>query len=117
MVGIFLVYHSKIITDGIKKLAMQIVSEINLAIAVETFDGIIGTDVTRILNVVKSVYFKDGVIVIFDLGSALRNANMAMEFLNTSKKGKVTIVDCPIVEGSVMAAVESRIGKNIGEIE
>lgn len=42
---------------------------------------------------------------------------MAMEFLNTSKKGKVTIVDCPIVEGSVMAAVESRIGKNIGEIE
>lgn len=117
MVGIVVISHSKSIADGVKELAVQMVPEINLAVAGGTFDGRIGTDVTKILNAIESVYSEDGVIVIFDLGSALRNANMAMEFLNKSKKGKVKIIDCPIVEGSVMASVESSIGKNIEEIE
>jgi dihydroxyacetone kinase phosphotransfer subunit len=117
MVGIVIISHSKNIADGVKELAQQMAPQVSIAAAGGTSDGRVGTDMEKILNAIEHVYSEDGAIVIFDLGSAFMNAEMAIECLDESKKEKIKIVDCPIVEGAVTAAVESSIGKNIEEIE
>lgn len=117
MVGIVIISHSKNIADGVKELAQQMAPQVSIAPAGGTLDGRIGTDIEIILNAIENTYSEDGVIIIFDLGSAFMNAEMAIECLDENMKEKIKIVDCPIVEGAVTAAVESSIGKNIAEIE
>ncbi|EHJ00758.1 dihydroxyacetone kinase, phosphotransfer subunit [Clostridium sp. DL-VIII] len=117
MVGIVIISHSKNIADGVKELAGQMAPNVPIAVAGGTSDGRIGTDMEKILNAIEEVYSKDGAVVIFDLGSAFMNAEMAIECIDESMKEKIKIVDCPIVEGAVTAAVESSIGKSIEEIE
>ncbi|WP_102401868.1 dihydroxyacetone kinase phosphoryl donor subunit DhaM [Haloimpatiens massiliensis] len=117
MVGIVIISHSKNIVDGVEELAKQMAPETPIATAGGTGDGRIGTDVEKIISAIESVYSENGVIIIFDLGSAFMNAEMAIECMDDSKKSKIRIVDCPIVEGSITAAVESSIGKNVEQIE
>jgi PTS hybrid protein len=117
MVGIVIISHSKNIADGVKELAQQMAPQVSIAPAGGTSDGRIGTDIEIILNAIENTYSEDGVIIIFDLGSAFMNAEMALECLDENMKERIKIVDCPIVEGAVTAAVESSIGKNIAEIE
>jgi dihydroxyacetone kinase phosphotransfer subunit len=117
MVGIVIISHSKNIADGVKELAQQMAPQVSIAVAGGTSDGRVGTDMEKILNAIENVYSEDGVIIVFDLGSAFMNAEMAIECLDGSMKEKIKIVDCPIVEGAVIAAVESSISKNIEEIE
>lgn len=117
MVGIVIISHSKNIADGVKELAGQMALQVPIASAGGTSDGRIGTDMGKILNAIEEVYSEDGVVVIFDLGSAFMNAEMAIECLEESMKEKIKIADCPIVEGTVTAAVESSIGKGLEEIE
>ena len=117
MVGIVITSHSKNIAEGVKELAEQMAPEVPIATAGGTSDGRIGTDAVKIINAIESVYSEEGVILIFDLGSAFMNAEMAIEMLDEDKRNKIKIVDCPIVEGAVTSAVESSIGKSIPEIE
>ena len=50
-------------------------------------------------------------LVLFDLGSAYMNAEIAIECLDEYMKGKVEIVDTALIEGALTAAVEASIGK------
>ena len=117
MVGIVITSHSKNVAEGVKELAQQMAPEVPIAVAGGTADGRIGTDVEKIMNAIENVYSEEGVIIIFDLGSAFMNAEMAIECLDENMKDKIKIVDCPIVEGAITAAVESSIDKSIKEIE
>ncbi|EDS76787.1 dihydroxyacetone kinase, phosphotransfer subunit [Clostridium botulinum C str. Eklund] len=117
MVGIVLVSHSSNIVNGLKELASQMAPTVPIALAGGTNDGEIGTSMEKIMDAVESVYSEDGVIVMFDLGSAYMNAEMAIECLDDEKKGNVKIIDVALVEGAITAAVESSIGKNIKQIE
>ncbi|MGL5616181.1 MAG: dihydroxyacetone kinase phosphoryl donor subunit DhaM [Sarcina sp.] len=117
MVGVVIVSHSEKIAEGIKELAMQMAPEANVATAGGTFDGRIGTDMNKITEAIENVYSEEGVIVLFDLGSAYMNTEMAIEFLDPEKADKVIIADTAIVEGSITAIVESSIGKSLEEIK
>lgn len=117
MVGIVVVSHSSKVAEGTKEIASQMAPEINIGIAGGTADGRIGTDMTKIQDAIIEVYNKKGVIILFDLGSALMNAEMAIEFLDEDMKNNVEIVNAPLVEGTVIAAVEASIGKDINEIK
>lgn len=117
MVGIVVVSHSSKVAEGTKEIASQMAPEINIGIAGGTADGRIGTDMTKIQDAIIEVYNKKGVIILFDLGSALMNAEMAIEFLDEDMKNNVEIVNTPLVEGTVIAAVEASIGKDINEIK
>lgn len=117
MVGIVITSHSENIAKGVKELAEQMAPSVPIAVAGGTYDGRIGTDIEKVMYAIEKVYSEDGVIVIFDLGSAFMNAEMAIEAMDENMIDKIKIVDCPIVEGAVTAAVESSIGKNIEEIE
>lgn len=117
MVGIVIVSHNKKIAEGVRELALQMAQEVPMAAAGGTSDGRIGTDMEKISNAIKEVYSEDGVIVLFDLGSAFMNAEMAIDFLPDNMKEKVEIVDAALVEGAVTAAVESSINSSMEDIK
>lgn len=116
MVGLVIVSHSQKLAEGVKELALQMAENVPIAVAGGTSDGRIGTDVEKITSAIYEVYSENGVLIIFDLGSAYMNGEMAIEFLEEDKKEKVRIVDAAIVEGTVLAAVQSSLSKTVSEI-
>lgn len=111
MVGLVIVSHSSKIAEGVVEIALQMAPEVPIIAAGGTNDGRIGTDAEKISEAIKKVYSEDGVIILFDLGSAFMNAEMALEFLTDEvDREKVEIVDCALIEGAITAAVDSSIG-------
>lgn len=117
MVGIVIVSHSSKAAEGIKELVSQMSVDGKIATAGGTADGRLGTDVEKIMSAINEVYSEDGVLILFDLGSAYMNAEMAMECLDEEMKDKVEIVDTALIEGALTAAVEASIGKSREEIK
>jgi len=54
------------------------------------------------------------VVILFDLGSALINAELALEMLGEDKA--VRIADAPLVEGAYAAVVEAGMGSSLEEV-
>ena len=117
MVGIVIVSHSEKIAEGVKEVAEQMVPEVKIYSAGGTDDGRIGTDAMKISAAIENAFDKDGVILLFDLGSSLMDAEMAIEFLDEDIKSKVEIIDAPLVEGAIVAAVYASMNKTIEEIK
>lgn len=113
MVGIVIVSHSGKIAEGIKELALQMAPEARIAAAGGLPDGGIGTDFDRIYQGVESVLDPDGVVILFDLGSALMTAEMVIDMF---PEGNVRLADGPVVESAVVAAVGAAGGTSLEEI-
>lgn len=118
MVGLVIISHSEKIATGTVEMARQMAESVPIKAAGGTYDGVLGTDASKISNAITNVYSEDGVIIIFDLGSAYMNAEMAIEFLDEDiyDKSKVKIAYCALVEGAITASVESIIGRSLDEI-
>jgi dihydroxyacetone kinase DhaKLM complex PTS-EIIA-like component DhaM len=67
-------------------------------------DGGLGTSVDRITAAIGAADDGDGVLVLVDLGSAVMNAELAVEM---SEASDVRIADAPVLEAAVNAAVEA----------
>ncbi|MBW6411103.1 dihydroxyacetone kinase phosphoryl donor subunit DhaM [Clostridium weizhouense] len=117
MVGIVIVSHSNFIAKGVKDVAIQMAPEVSIVDAGGTNDGRIGTDISKITSAIEEVYSESGVLVLFDLGSAFMNTEMAIEFLDDNIREKVEIIDAPLVEGAITAAVEASMNKSLTEIK
>ncbi|ALB44945.1 MULTISPECIES: dihydroxyacetone kinase phosphoryl donor subunit DhaM [Clostridium] len=117
MVGIVVVSHSDLVARGVKDIAGQMAPEVKIEAAGGTEDNRIGTGINKITEAIEKVYSEDGVMIFFDLGSAFMNTDMAIEFLDDSMKEKIQIIDAPLVEGVITAAVECSMNKNIEEIK
>lgn len=116
MVGMVIISHSKKIAEGVRELALQMAPEVSISASGGTKDGSIGTDIDIILEGINKVYSEDGVVILFDLGSALMNAEIALEFLSEDKNDKVKIIDTALVEGAITGAVEISMDKSLKEI-
>lgn len=116
VVGIVLVSHSEKVAEGLKELSLQMAEGAKITAAGGTEDGRLGTDVNKILEGINKVYSDDGVLILFDLGSAYMNAQIAVEFMKKDSQ-KVEILDCAFVEGAITAAVYSSLGKNMDDIK
>jgi len=116
MVGMVIISHSKKIAEGVKELALQMAPEVGIAVAGGTKDESIGTDIDIIIEAINKVYSEDGVVLLFDLGSALMNAGMALEFLPEDKRDKIRIIDTALVEGAITGAVEISMDKSLKEV-
>ena len=114
MVGIVVASHSRRLAEGVVELAQMMAPEVPMAAAGGMDDGSTGTSYKKILGAMTQVYSEDGVAILMDMGSAAMTAEMAIEFLD---KPKLKLVDCPLVEGAVAAAIESYQGKSLEEIE
>ena len=60
-----------------------------------------------------SVQSKDGVVILFDMGSAIMTTEMVLEEFQGVN---IKMVDAPIVEGSIAAAISSAIGLPIDQV-
>ena len=80
-----------------------------------TADGRIGTDTNDIKSAITEIFSDDGVMVFYDIGSALMSTEIAVECLPEYMRKKIYIMHAPIFEGSFIAAVNLSINKSVEE--
>ncbi|WP_434333706.1 dihydroxyacetone kinase phosphoryl donor subunit DhaM [Mycoplasma capricolum subsp. capricolum] len=118
MVGIVVISHSSKIAQGAVELAKQMANNVKIIPAGGTKDNNIGTDIDLVLKAIYQAFDQnDGAIILFDLGSALMNAQMAVELLEPEIQQKIEIIDAALVEGTILAAINSSMNKSIKEIK
>jgi dihydroxyacetone kinase phosphotransfer subunit len=107
MIGLVVVSHSAKAAEGICEVAEQMGSAgARIVPAGGGPDGGIGTSADRIREAIESAESGDGVVLLVDLGSAVMNAELAVEMLETDDSDiEVAIADAPILEGTLNAAV------------
>ena len=115
MVGIVVVSHSREIASGTVALAGQMAGpDVRIEGAGGTADGGLGTDADRVRAAIESADTGDGVIVLGDLGSAILTVRAV---LAGRENGHVRLVDAPLVEGAVAAAVTASAGLALDDVE
>lgn len=104
MVGIVIVSHSQKLAESVVELAALMAPKAPMAAAGGLEDGGFGTSFEKIEAAVRSVCSPDGVVILADLGSAVMTAEMVVELFEGEK---VAMADAPLVEGAVVAAIDS----------
>ena len=111
MVGIVVVSHSRDIASGTVALAGQMAGpDVRIEGAGGTPDGGLGTDAELVRKAITDADQGDGVIVLGDLGSAILTVRVV---LAGQENGHVRLVDAPLIEGAVAAAVTASAGLGI----
>ena len=116
--SIFLVSHSKEITDGLKVMIEQmgesdIVTIFSLG---GTSDGELGSDPMKIIEAVNQSDESALMLVFADIGSAVMSSELAFDLLEESQQARYRLVDAPLVEGSFAAAITAGITDDIEQI-
>ena len=106
MVGIVVVSHSQKLAEGVVELASLMAPETPMKAAV-------GTSFEKITEAIDEVYSDDGVAIFMDLGSAVMTTEMVLESMEDRK---VKMVDCPVTEGAIAAAVVAAGGASLEEV-
>lgn len=115
-VGIVFVSHSARIAEGLVELAAQMAPSAALEAAGGTDGGGIGTSFEKVASAIGRADHGDGVVVIGDLGSAIMTAETAAEMLDPAPEGGVVVLDVPLVEGGVAAAVTAEGGGDLDAV-
>ena len=116
-VGIVIVSHSEKVARGTAEMVRQMVGdEVLLAFCGGDPTGGLGSDVNKIRTAIDSAWSEKGVAILFDLGGAQTNSEIAIELLPPEKQSKVLICNAPIVEGAIMAATEASGGASLQEV-
>jgi phosphoenolpyruvate---glycerone phosphotransferase subunit DhaM len=114
VVGIVVVSHSRDIASGTAELAGQMAGpEVRIEAAGGTPDGGLGTDAERVRAAIAAADAGDGVIVLCDLGSAILTVRAV---LGGDEEDGVKLVDAPLVEGAVAAAVTASAGLGVDDV-
>ena len=102
MVGLVVVSHSENLAKSVVELTALMAPAAPVAAAGGMADGGFGTCFEKIRDAIESVRSEDGVLVIMDLGSAVMTTEM---------------VDCPLVEGAVVATIDAVGGMSFEAIK
>ncbi|WIX82297.1 dihydroxyacetone kinase phosphoryl donor subunit DhaM [Amycolatopsis carbonis] len=108
-VGIVLVSHSAKLAQGLADLAAQMAPDVRIIPAGGLpDDGGIGTDYDEVVAATQRADAGDGVVLLYDLGSAQMTAELAVESLSGGLAA--VVADGPLVEGAIAAAVAAQGG-------
>lgn len=118
MVGLVIVSHSKHLAESVRYLALQAAPDAAIVAIGGTgkSNEEFGTDAFGIMEAIQSVYSESGVIVFMDMGSALLSTKTALGLLDEKIASKVILCAAPIVEGLIVAAVQSSVGADVNTI-
>jgi dihydroxyacetone kinase phosphotransfer subunit len=107
MIGLLIVSHSADAAAGVREIALEMGGADATIVAVGGDpDGGIGSDADAIREALAGLLEDaDGAVVLVDLGSAVMNAEVAIEALDPEVD--VEIADAPLLEGALNAAVEA----------
>ncbi len=111
--GIVLVSHSAAIAEGLAALAQEVAGEsVSIVPAGGGPEGTLGTDGDLVARAIIQADSGAGVVVLADLGSAVLSAKAVLAEGMTDGID-VRLVDAPLVEGAVAAAVTASIGADL----
>ena len=113
MVGLVIVTHSAALAHGIAETCRMMAKDAHVATAGGMENGGFGTSYARIAAAIESVRSADGVVVLADGGSSVLTAETIIEEMRSSS---VRMADCPVVEGSVVAAIAAVCGADLDEV-
>ncbi|GAA1308480.1 HPr family phosphocarrier protein [Saccharothrix xinjiangensis] len=132
MIGLVVVSHSERLAAGVAELAGQMAPSVAIVACGGDGAGGLGTDYAAVVEALAAADSGDGVVVLFDLGSARMVAEMAVEERAGAEGagaagageaasegavvGPVLVVDAPLVEGAVAAAVRAQGGASLAEV-
>lgn len=111
-VGVVAVSHVAALADGVRQLAAQMAPDVPIGAAGGTDDGGVGTSFDLITQAVTEADQGAGVVVLYDLGSAQMTAELVAETVED-----VHLVDAPLVEGTLAAAVAAQGGADLAAVE
>ena len=117
MVSLILLSHSRKIVEGTKELAIEMAKNAPIFVAGGTDDGGMGSSYELIKNVIEKAYGPDGAIILYDLGSSAMTAELVLEDLDEEMRARIKVMNAPLVEGAVAAAVEINSGASLEEVE
>ena len=107
MVGLVVVSHSQMAADGIAEVAGEMGGETHIEPVGGDGQGGFGTVAEAIADALAEADDGDGVVVLVDLGSAVMNAEVAIEMSDA----EAVVADAPVLEGAVNAAVAATSSK------
>lgn len=110
-VGLVVVSHSAGLAAGVVEVAAQMAPDVIVVPAGGTPDGGIGTDFDAVTAALERAESGAGVVLLYDLGSARMVAEMAVEVSDGAR-----LVDAPLVEGAVAAAVAAQGGADVDDV-
>lgn len=113
MVGLVIVTHSAALAHGIAETCRMMAKDAHIATAGGMENGGFGTSYAQIAAAIESVRSADGVVVLADGGSSVLTAETIIEEMRSSS---VRMADCPVVEGSVVAAIAAVCGSDLDEV-
>jgi len=114
MVGIVVVSHSSELAQGLADLVGQMAGPaVRIEHAGGTAEGELGTDEGRVRDAIRRADGGDGVVVLGDLGSAILTIR---HVLDSRANNHATLIDAPIVEGTVAAAVMASAGSGLEDV-
>jgi PTS hybrid protein len=114
VVGIVVVSHSADLARGVAELANQMAGpEVRIEVAGGAPEGTLGTDDTQVRDAIRRANQGDGVIVLGDIGSAILTIRHVIE---RQSNGGARLVDAPLVEGTVAAAVIASTGSSLADV-
>jgi dihydroxyacetone kinase phosphotransfer subunit len=121
MVGILIVSHSEAAALGIAQIASGMSGSGGVCVPIAGVggneDGGLGVSVSKVADALVDMLPRcDGVLVIPDLGSSILSSRGAIGMLSPEEAAKVVIADAPVLEGSMMAAVEASVGSDIAAV-
>lgn len=115
MVGIVLVSHSAALADGLAEIVGQVAGDdVRVATAGGSSDGRLGTSGDLVEAALRAADTGAGVVVLVDLGSSVLVVRHILE--NLGANGMVRLIDAPMVEGAIAAAVVASSGAPIGDV-
>ncbi|GLY54406.1 dihydroxyacetone kinase phosphoryl donor subunit DhaM [Lentzea sp. NBRC 102530] len=113
-VGLVVVSHSDMLANGVAELATQMAPDTTVIPVGGTEEGGLGTDYNAVVEALTDADAGAGVVVLYDLGSAKMTAEMAVE--SADDPTRYAVVDAPLVEGAVAAAVAAQGGATLADV-
>lgn len=118
MIGIVLVSHSHLQATGLQEMVAQMSRGLVKIVAAGGLDDqTLGTNAERICQAITAAYSPEGVLILFDWGSALLSTQLAIEMLPLEQQAHVRLSSAPMVEGAIVAAVEASLGHSLDQIQ
>jgi dihydroxyacetone kinase DhaKLM complex PTS-EIIA-like component DhaM len=119
MIALALVGHSEELLRALAAMAAQAAPRVPVEIAGGSPTGSLGTSSPGIVAALRAALRAsagEGVVVLFDLGSAVLALEIALEELADVDRARIAVSDGPLVEGAVRAAVEAAGGATLAQV-
>ena len=113
MFSIIVISHSEKLAEGVVEVARMMARDVRIVAAGGTEDGGLGTSYEKIAAAIEEAYTEDGAALFMDMGSAVMTAEIAVEAMADRR---LKLIDAPLVEGVILAAIEAAAGTALEDL-